>query len=278
MDYNRPLTASKDNLKVHIGLIYVPGNHSGSGKASKSPLLINPGGPGGSGFAFGLGAGRAIQTLLGAPDQDVIGFDPRGILTTTPRADCFSFPSNDRGAIVSSPDDEDYVQGSYHRFLWQQAGREIGLINSSSVALEKLDTRIRSIAKLCQTKDELYDYGDNSILRYVSTPNVARDMLSIVDAWDEWTSSLNEEPAFDIPIKIKQEPLYVSADGNKFSEPYSPDTKGKLVFWGFSYGTMLGATFASMFPDRVGRLVLDGVGQYSSYHRGKPADSCSSQR
>jgi pimeloyl-ACP methyl ester carboxylesterase len=28
---------------------------------------------------------------------------------------------------------------------------------------------------------------------------------------------------------------------------------------------MLGATFASMFPDRVGRLILDGVGQYSSY-------------
>jgi pimeloyl-ACP methyl ester carboxylesterase len=272
MDYNRPLTASKDNPKVHIGLILIPGLHSGSEKNSKSPLLLNPGGPGGSGFAFGLGAGRAIQTLLGAPDQDVIGFDPRGILTTTPRADCYSFPPTHLSSIAPSPDDEDYVQGSYHRFLWQQSGREIGFINSSSVALQKLDTRIRSIAQLCQTKDELYGYRDNSILRYVSTPNVARDMLSIVDAWDEWTSTLNEEPALDTPIKVKQELVYGSADGTKFSEPYSPDTKGKLVFWGFSYGTMLGATFASMFPDRVGRLVLDGVGQYSSYCLGKSAD------
>lgn len=27
---------------------------------------------------------------------------------------------------------------------------------------------------------------------------------------------------------------------------------------------MLGATFASMFPHRVGRMILDGVGRYPS--------------
>lgn len=33
----------------------------------------------------------------------------------------------------------------------------------------------------------------------------------------------------------------------------------KLDFLGLSYGTLLGATYAELFPDNVGRLVLDGV-------------------
>ena len=33
----------------------------------------------------------------------------------------------------------------------------------------------------------------------------------------------------------------------------------KLYYYGVSYGTYLGATYASMFPGRVGRLVVDGV-------------------
>lgn len=32
----------------------------------------------------------------------------------------------------------------------------------------------------------------------------------------------------------------------------------KLNYLGFSYGTFLGATYAGLFPDRVGRMVLDG--------------------
>ncbi|WP_166866458.1 alpha/beta hydrolase [Salinibacterium sp. ZJ70] len=33
----------------------------------------------------------------------------------------------------------------------------------------------------------------------------------------------------------------------------------KLTYLGFSYGTYLGATYAELFPDRAGRLVLDGA-------------------
>ncbi|KAJ3210806.1 hypothetical protein HDU67_004990 [Dinochytrium kinnereticum] len=32
-----------------------------------------------------------------------------------------------------------------------------------------------------------------------------------------------------------------------------------LNFYGFSYGTFLGATYVNMFPDRVGRIAIDGV-------------------
>jgi pimeloyl-ACP methyl ester carboxylesterase len=55
--------------------------------------------------------------------------------------------------------------------------------------------------------------------RYTSTPAVARDMLT-----------------------------YIKSTG-----------QSKLNYVGVSYGTVLGATFASLFPDHVGKFVLDGV-------------------
>ena len=33
----------------------------------------------------------------------------------------------------------------------------------------------------------------------------------------------------------------------------------KLNYLGYSYGTFLGATYAELYPDSVGRLVLDGA-------------------
>ncbi|CAK5279768.1 unnamed protein product [Mycena citricolor] len=56
-------------------------------------------------------------------------------------------------------------------------------------------------------------------LKHISTDNVARDMLEIVKAFGQ----------------------------------------DKLMYWGVSYGTVLGQTFATLFPDNVGRMVIDGV-------------------
>ncbi|GAA6002949.1 hypothetical protein JCM10207_001914 [Rhodosporidiobolus poonsookiae] len=39
----------------------------------------------------------------------------------------------------------------------------------------------------------------------------------------------------------------------------------KINYWGFSYGTILGATFSAMFPELVGRVVLDGVSDAEKY-------------
>ncbi|KAJ3574700.1 hypothetical protein NPX13_g4280 [Xylaria arbuscula] len=64
---------------------------------------------------------------------------------------------------------------------------------------------------------------------HMSTTVNARDLLSIVDAFAE------------------------TADGKRAEKP------NLLNYFGYSYGTFLGQVFASMFPERVGNMALDGV-------------------
>lgn len=44
----------------------------------------------------------------------------------------------------------------------------------------------------------------------------------------------------------------------------------KLDYWGFSYGTLLGQTYAMLFPDRVGRMVIDGVANVFEFFSSEP--------
>ncbi|KAI1444780.1 alpha/beta-hydrolase [Annulohypoxylon stygium] len=251
MDYHRPLNESADHPKVHLALVLKPGINRTEDPSSfgESPLLINPGGPGGSGANFALTAGELLQGIVGL-DRDVIGFDPRGVGATTPKADCFAAPDDPRGLDGRNVA---YMQ----RLGWLTSGHDVGLVNSSNVALSKLNARSKAVSKLCKRVDDLY--GDNSIFRYSNTPNVARDMLSIVHAWDEWRSIPEVKPA-----KSDQNPENADEQTVTKLEPQD-STQGKLVYWGFSYGTLLGATFASMFPDKVGRIILDGVVDFDHY-------------
>ncbi|CAG8971312.1 hypothetical protein HYALB_00001479 [Hymenoscyphus albidus] len=40
----------------------------------------------------------------------------------------------------------------------------------------------------------------------------------------------------------------------------------KMYYWGFSYGTTLGQTYAQMFPSRVERLIIDGVSNLDEWY------------
>ena len=42
--------------------------------------------------------------------------------------------------------------------------------------------------------------------------------------------------------------------------------QAQLSYLGFSYGTVLGGTYAALFPDRVKRMVLDGVLDFNDYY------------
>lgn len=65
-----------------------------------------------------------------------------------------------------------------------------------------------------------------------------------------------------------------------FLSAYANTPEGKKVknpqqlnYWGFSYSTFIGMTFANMFPSRVGRVVLDGVVDPIDYVSGQGFDN-----
>ncbi|EJC97830.1 uncharacterized protein FOMMEDRAFT_149337 [Fomitiporia mediterranea MF3/22] len=155
-------------------------------------------GPGGSGVQYILESGPAFRTIIG-PEFDLIGFDPRGVGFTTPSLSVFA-DSVEAGAFFTQRVVDINATAS-----------SLGISFAQTTLLGKLvEERAKDVAKM------------------VSTPTVAQDMLSIINAAGQ----------------------------------------DKLQYWGISYGTVLGATFASMFPDKVGRVIIDGVVDAESYYMG----------
>ncbi|KAH9859135.1 alpha/beta-hydrolase [Lenzites betulinus] len=188
--------AAPDGPTTAIALRMVPAtdkeNHRG-------PLLINPGGPGGSGTNLVARSGRKISRIVGG-SFDVLGFDPRGTGASTPSASCFDTASQ--------------------RALWRlQDDARLLNVSDDTVRLEL--ARQTTTGKRCEQKIG----GDWGIGRFMSTPDVARDMLEI-------SQMLGQE---------------------------------KLQYWGFSYGSVLGQYFSAIYPDKVGRVIIDGVYDAHNY-------------
>lgn len=100
------------------------------------------------------------------------------------------------------------------------------------------------VGELCYQQNTRGDSSNSSsIFAYMSTASVARDMLEIVERVDATrnSSTLHGRNSTNKPL---------------------------LQYYGASYGTYLGNTFASMFPDRVGRMVLDSVVDADDYTSG----------
>ncbi len=146
-------------------------------------LLINPGGPGGSGIDY-LGYIGLAKSITAA--YDVLGFDPRGVGQSTP-VDCISNSQLDTFVAADPTPD-------------------------SPAEVKQLQQLAKSFAAGCVARS-------GPLLAHVSTVEVARDM--------------------DIIRALVNDP--------------------KLNFFGASYGTYMGATYAALFPKRVGRMVLDGA-------------------
>ena len=177
LDYANPAAGD-----VSLAVIRLPASDPGARVGS---LLINPGGPGGSGVDYARAArGQFTKPVRAA--FDIVGFDPRGVAGSEP-VECLSDKDLDAWfAYDPSPDTPAEEQG----YL---------AIN-------------QKFAAGCQA-------ASGRLLPHIGTPNAARDM-------DVIRAVVGDE---------------------------------KLNYLGASYGTLLGATYANLFPDKVGRLVLDGA-------------------
>lgn len=156
---------------------------------STGSLLVNPGGPGGSGYDFVRDSvDYAVSARLRA-SFDVVGFDPRGV---------------NQSAAVSCYDSPDELDAYLFDLPQNPAG--------SPGYLAELEKSSADFAQAC-----LANTGE--LLGFVDTVSAARDL-------DLLRAVLGDE---------------------------------KLNYLGYSYGTLLGATYADLFPENTGRLVFDGA-------------------
>jgi pimeloyl-ACP methyl ester carboxylesterase len=147
-------------------------------------LLVNPGGPGGSGRGLAAFVAQGLSSQVAA-DYNIIGFDPRGVGASVPALTC----------------DPSFFTGLRPNYIPPNARAEQVLVS-----------RARSYAADCQKR-----YG--WLLPYLTTADSARDMNSI-------------RAALGVPT---------------------------ISYFGYSYGTYLGQVYATLFPHRLRRMVLDSV-------------------
>jgi pimeloyl-ACP methyl ester carboxylesterase len=152
-------------------------------------LLVNPGGPGGSGVDFIRNSlDYATDDRLQA-SYDIVGFDPRGVGASS---------------AVSCYDDSRELDA----YLYDIPPGAIGS-----------DEWIAAVAESNKTFGASCLEHTGELLDFVDTISAARDL-------DLLRAILGDE---------------------------------KLNYLGYSYGTLLGATFADLYPQHTGRMVLDGA-------------------
>jgi pimeloyl-ACP methyl ester carboxylesterase len=102
----------------------------------------------------------------------------------------------------------------------------------------------------------------------MNTAPVARDVIEIVEQHGRWRE-LESERMLRTAKHTSQERKEIL-----LRTKWRPNQE-KIQYWGFSYGTILGATLAAMYPTRVHRIILDGVVNAPDYMAG---DSLTSLR
>jgi pimeloyl-ACP methyl ester carboxylesterase len=213
LDYTNKSDPRTIRLAVNL---YQPGKYK-----SKQTIIINPGGPGGSGTASLYTRGPYVSKNLTMGDVDVLGFDPRGELLLLCAAILHSLiVSGSKGVNMSEPAISCFPNDAF-RDRWSSIAGQYyeTAIGDPMSHLRLADSMAEATMKAC-----LERWGD--LPRFLSTAFVARDVNSIREAL------------------------------------------GEDEIWGYmvSYGSGIGTHVSQLFPEKIGRLLLDGL-EFVKDHR-----------
>lgn len=178
LDYSDPGRESIDIAAIRL---------DASGE-SQGSLLMNPGGPGVSGYNTVRDSAEFLLSDRLRQSYDVIGFDPRGVNRSS-AVECLTDEEREEARTETIPPDA-----------------------TDEEALALIEEDSAEYAELCAERT-------GELLGYIDTVSAAKDM-------DILRALVGDET---------------------------------LNYLGFSYGTQLGAAYAGLFPEKVGRFVLDGA-------------------
>ncbi len=210
LDYSQP-----DGQTIEIAMK----KHVATGSIHRGSLFINPGGPGGSGVQYVEAA--AETSFAGVQGSyDIIGFDPRGVGSSTPITcaaanDAAATPAAGVGAPQADTPPSPVDGGANNDY--KEKSPEVDAA-ASGTSFEDAAPRIAEEYKQVEAQCAA-NTKPAGLLDHVDTVSAVRD-LDILRA----------------------------LSGNE-----------KLDYAGFSYGTYLGAHYAELFPSNTGRMVLDGA-------------------
>jgi pimeloyl-ACP methyl ester carboxylesterase len=112
------------------------------------------------------------------------------------------------------------------------------------------------------------DYYDQHYYMYDPTSNFSMaEHFEASGGFGDWCSqSLTREANYaNTPATARDMLQYIE----KLAESRGEDSKeAKLNYYGISYGSALGTTYATLFPDRVGHMIIDGVVDVTDYYGG----------
>lgn len=252
MDWNN---TEPGTPRVGLAVIKLPARVPVTDPRYGGLLWVQVGGPGSSGVDFIIKHGKTYQMIVDSPVDpvfddinvqnspkyyDLLGVDPRGVNNTTPRYSCFPTAAS--------------------RDIWTLQSEAQGMIGSSNDVFDSVFERTKALSKGCSKRTANGENIEDQLAYHMNTSPVVADMVEVVERHGQW--------------REKQALASIGLTSEHHATAVRERTKWlvgeeKLLYWGLSYGTVLGAYFATMQPHRIERVIMDGVADTEDFARGE---------